>query len=63
MYECRACGEIVCRQPSLLNGRYCEECFDEIVHGIIVPPSQKPKYQSLASHLTSRQRAKLPHTQ
>jgi hypothetical protein len=56
--KCISCGDCVTdKEWEKAHGR-CYECFDELNEGII-PDVIGPTHQSLASHLTPRQRAKL----
>lgn len=60
-YDCRSCGEPTESELRMeLNGR-CRDCFAEVTTGY-VPKVTGPQYQSLASHLTPRQRIGLGKT-
>ncbi len=59
--ECRACGDWIKKDDRTKTDGYCRVCYEEITKGII-PNVIGPQYQSLASHLTPRQAAKLGRT-
>jgi len=60
----RACGDVVaiCEGGTIKKVLYCTECYEELRFGTIPPPPTAPPFQSLASHLTKRQCAKLGST-
>lgn len=59
--NCQACGDAIADDDLKETKGYCRECYEEVFHGSI-PLVTGPQYQSLASHLTPRQVAKLGKT-
>jgi len=58
---CKSCGDPLTSEDIQKRKGWCEECFEEIEHGV-VPAALGPTLQSHASHLTPRQAAKLGKT-
>ena len=60
--RCKAkCGDYASGSGKSKDSGYCDECYAEIHLGYVPPPPGQ-RYQTLASHLTPRQRHGLAKT-